>query len=189
MSGAFYTVASSKGSPDKLVKLMAHFAERMRKRGYQLRAGSDRMSEAAMEAAVQEGHFIIPDGEGSHLLSVSADSPSTHQKAIRMIPGMVEMSESDRSLARVAVARTFGPETLAPSRMIVIWSADGAYSISTLTAATPKEIAFQVRVAELGNVPLLNLAHKPHRDKVIGMVKKSTKKSAMQQLAARKVRS
>ena len=173
----YCTVVAENNVPVKLIQLAGHFSKAMLKKGFQFRVGDDDMSIVCMTAVCNEGQYFSVDC-APWMLCENVNTPDIDARSAS------DTSDTNLLDKKTGISLMTGTGVCRASSVVLIWSRDGAKSVSTTTTNTPAVIKCVISQAAKYKVPLLNLALPEHRAKVMKIVKDANKKSAVQQLAA-----
>lgn len=179
-----YSVTGPASVPEKMLVLASKLAAALRKRKYQARVGVDPLSHTMLEAACNEG-MVFSENDRAGVLSIDTNNPNCHSRAMRYFRSEMISEIESRPFYRAVTARLFGISCEANPAMLIIYSADGAYSIQTCTAETDIEVRTAITLAEMTGTKILNLAIPQHLSIAVDIIKKVNHNPMKQMLVNR----
>lgn len=171
---SFYVGCGSSKAPEQILKLMTLLAGALSDRGVYLHTSEQSGPDAAFRRG-SRGKFwtFIPDNDsGESVCGITSDltpGGAAVTLARRLNPSFVAMNQQDKRWEIAANSVVLGLEG-GQAKMLITWTPDGAVDAQTITRDTG-HVARYLRLAERYGIPVINLARREHRDKVMPWLK------------------
>ena len=162
-----YTGVGSRKTPEPILALMQTLAQTLARRGFTLRSGAAEGADSAFEVGSGEAKEIyLPwrgfNGSSSQFYVITDEAL---EMAARAHPAWNRLPPAARKLHARNCYQVLGLKLDVPSRFLVCWTPDGATHPRECTRETGGT-GTAIRLAALHGVPVFNLAHPEHRERV-----------------------
>lgn len=160
---AVYAGIGSRKTPQDILALMKHIADRLGKWGWMLRSGGANGADEAFFTGAWCYEIYVPwagfnnIGHGAELVR---PTPKAMEIAAQYHPGWKNLREPVQKLHARNVHQILGADCNSPCSMVICWTPDGSTGITTArTGGTGQAI----RIAAAHKVPIFNLQREDHR--------------------------
>lgn len=174
-----YAGVGSRKTPPKALREIETLGQALARRGYLLRSGAAPGADAAWERGAIAGggrcEIFLPwrgfEKHASHL--VLQRLPSFTQAmaiASRHHPTWYDLSQGEQKLMGRDVLQVLGADCASPVRFLICWAPRSGFDPAGNLVNVAGGTGQAVRVAAHLRIPTFNLAHPPHRERLLRLL-------------------